>query len=127
MCFHLAGRKPHLISTGTSRQLQTPLLYTSWELIWSQTCHEPYSQGLAEWPYALHKFRHVLRNPHLNKDIKHTYLKTDVVPAMRFSMEVWFPRTQEEKQGDAQLLVDALQKSHGIPGHIIICVITGAI
>jgi hypothetical protein len=62
---------------------------------------------------ALRNFQHILCNPHLHVDVKLLI----IVCTMRFGMEVWFPRTPDEKQGVPRLhrvLVDALRESLGI-------------
>jgi hypothetical protein len=65
---------------------------------------------------ALRNFRHILHNPHFHVDVKLLMIKTYIVPARWFGMEVWFPRTPDEKQGVARLdgvPVDAHQESLG--------------
>jgi hypothetical protein len=51
---------------------------------------------------ALCNFQHILCH-HLHVDVKLFIIKAYIAPEMQYGMEVWFPRTLEEKRGEACL------------------------
>jgi hypothetical protein len=114
MCFHTCGKEAasdldsQTIADTTSARFLG--LHLEPDLSWA----EQIAKALRNGSNALRNFRHFLRNPRLNVDVKLLIIKTYIVPAMQFGMEVWFPRFPEEKQGGAHLgdvLVDAVEES----------------
>jgi hypothetical protein len=117
MYFHTCGKEaaPDLDSQTIADTTSVRFLglHLEPDLSWT----EQIAKALRNGRNALRNFRHFLRNPRLNVDVELLIIKTCVVPAMRFGMEVWFPRFPEEKLGGALLdavLVDAVEESLGI-------------